>query len=84
MSENDFECLASTGVNTPETMFPASGLFGVLGKCFAIAVGSLANIGFQKFSVGVERVPGGSTKTNTRLDRVHCNMQILSFNYRYA
>src|SRR6266851_5719448 len=22
ISENDFECLASTGVNTPETMFP--------------------------------------------------------------
>jgi len=22
MSENDFECFASTGVNTPETMFP--------------------------------------------------------------
>jgi hypothetical protein len=22
MSENDFECLASTGVNTPGTMFP--------------------------------------------------------------
>jgi len=25
MSENDFECLASTGVNTPGTMFPDSG-----------------------------------------------------------
>src|SRR5260370_37188521 len=25
MSENDFECFASTGVNTPETMFPNSG-----------------------------------------------------------
>ena len=24
ISENDFECLASTGVNTPETMFPSS------------------------------------------------------------
>ncbi len=22
MSENDFECFARTGVNTPETMFP--------------------------------------------------------------
>src|ERR1700747_469389 len=25
MSENDFECFASTGVNTPGTMFPNSG-----------------------------------------------------------
>ena len=25
MSEKDFECFASTGVNTPETMFPDSG-----------------------------------------------------------
>jgi len=25
MSENDFECLASTGVNTPATMFSDSG-----------------------------------------------------------
>src|SRR5580700_1273910 len=25
MSENDFECFANTGVNTPETMFPSSG-----------------------------------------------------------
>jgi hypothetical protein len=25
MSENDFECLASTAVNTPGTMFPNSG-----------------------------------------------------------
>jgi len=25
MSENDFECFASTGVNTPETTFPNSG-----------------------------------------------------------
>jgi hypothetical protein len=25
MSENDFECFASTGVNTPGTMFPDSG-----------------------------------------------------------
>jgi hypothetical protein len=24
MSENDFECLASTGVNTPETISPKS------------------------------------------------------------
>jgi len=24
MSENDFECFASTGVKTPETMFPNS------------------------------------------------------------
>ena len=24
MSENDFECFASTGVNTPGTMFPNS------------------------------------------------------------
>jgi hypothetical protein len=24
MSENDFECFASTGVNTPVTMFPDS------------------------------------------------------------
>src|SRR5437588_12057891 len=24
MSENDFGCFASTGVNTPETMFPSS------------------------------------------------------------
>src|SRR5437660_11853708 len=24
ISENDFECFASTGVNTPETMFPNS------------------------------------------------------------
>jgi hypothetical protein len=23
MSENDFECFASTGVNTPETTFPS-------------------------------------------------------------
>ena len=23
MSENDFECFASTDVNTPETMFPS-------------------------------------------------------------
>src|SRR5229473_7690453 len=25
MSENDFECFASTGVNTPVTLFPNSG-----------------------------------------------------------
>jgi len=25
MSENDFECFASTGVNTPETMSPSQG-----------------------------------------------------------
>jgi hypothetical protein len=25
MSENDFECFASTGVKTPETMLPNSG-----------------------------------------------------------
>jgi hypothetical protein len=25
INENDFECFASTGVNTPETMFPNSG-----------------------------------------------------------
>jgi hypothetical protein len=25
MSENDFECFASTGVNTPETMSPNPG-----------------------------------------------------------
>ncbi len=25
MSENDFECFASTGVNTPETKFPNFG-----------------------------------------------------------
>src|SRR5258708_39635555 len=37
MSENDFECLARTGVNTPETMFPyseptASALVGQLAE----------------------------------------------------
>ena len=67
IDKNDLECSASTGVNTPETMFPASGLFGVLGKCFAIAVGSLANIGFQKFSVGVERYREVSPKQTPAL-----------------
>lgn len=30
MSENDFECFASTGVNTPETMFPYSRTSGCI------------------------------------------------------
>jgi len=29
INENDFECFASTGANTPETMFPDSGLVNI-------------------------------------------------------
>ena len=36
MSENDFECLASTGVNTPGTMFQIDPNFSISRPCFAL------------------------------------------------
>jgi len=37
MSENDFECLASTGVNTPETMSSSLLCAACSGRCLMVA-----------------------------------------------